>query len=84
MFDERFVTALAVEIAARINPQIQRRNGATANRLLSVKEAAAYIGRTEQALQHLIHKRDIVVVRKGRRVHLDRTDLDRWIEANKE
>ena len=84
MFDERFVTALAVEIAARINPQIQRRNGGTLNRLLSVKEAAAYIGRTEQALQHLIHKREIVVVRKGRRVHLDRADLDRWIEANKE
>jgi excisionase family DNA binding protein len=34
-------------------------------------------------LQHLIHKREIVVVRKGRRVHLDRSDLDRWIEANK-
>jgi excisionase family DNA binding protein len=84
MFDERFVTALATEIAARINPQIQRRNGASVNRLLSVKEAAAYIGRTEQALQHLIHKREIIVVRKGRRVHLDRNDLDRWIETNKE
>jgi len=84
MFDDRFVTALATEIAARINPQIQRRNSTTTNRLLSVKEAAAYIGRTEQALQHLIHKREIVVVRKGRRVHLDRADLDRWIEANKE
>ena len=48
-----------------------------------VKDAAEYIGRTEQALQHLIHKREIVVVRKGRHVHLDRSDLDRWIEANK-
>ena len=84
MFDEQFVTRLAAQIAARINPQIQRRNGASASRLLTVKDAAAYIGRTEQALQHLIHKREIVVVRKGRRVHLDRNDLDRWIEANKE
>ena len=84
MFDEQFVTALAAQIAARINPQIQRRNGASASRLLTVKDSAAYIGRTEQALQHLIHKREIVVVRKGRRVHLDRNDLDRWIEANKE
>jgi excisionase family DNA binding protein len=83
MFDERFVTALAAEIAARINPQIQRRNGRPEARLLTVKEAAAYIGRTEQALQHLIHKREIIVVRQGRRVHLDRSDLDRWIEANK-
>jgi hypothetical protein len=36
------------------------------------------------ALQHLIHRREIVVVRKGWRVHLDRSDLDRWIESNKE
>ena len=31
----------------------------------------------------MIHKRKLVVVRKGRRVHLDRGDLDRWIEVNK-
>jgi excisionase family DNA binding protein len=83
MFDEQFVTALAAQIAARINPQLQRRNGHAPSRLLTVKDAAEYIGRTEQALQHLIHRREIVVVRKGRRVHLDRNDLDRWIEANK-
>jgi excisionase family DNA binding protein len=84
MFDESFVTALAVQIAARLIPEIERRNGRGAQaRLLTVKEAAAYIGRTEQAVQHLIHKRELVVVRRGRRVHLDRSDLDRWIEANK-
>lgn len=83
MFDEQFVMALATQIAARINPQLQRRNGQPTSRLLTVKDAAEYIGRTEQALQHLIHRREIVVVRKGRRVHLDRSDLDRWIEANK-
>jgi excisionase family DNA binding protein len=83
MFDEHFVTALAAQIAARINPHLQPRNGKAETRLLTVKDAAAYIGRTEQGLQHLIHKREIVVVRKGRRVHLDRNDLDRWIEANK-
>jgi excisionase family DNA binding protein len=85
MFDENFVTALASQIAARIVPEIERRNGNArpAARLLTVKQAAAYIGRTEQAVQHLIHKRELVVVRKGRRVHVDRGDLDRWIEANK-
>ena len=31
----------------------------------------------------MTHKRELVVVGKGRRVHLDRGDLDRWIEANK-
>jgi excisionase family DNA binding protein len=85
MFDDRFVTALASELAAKILPQIERGNGKskTLPRLLTVKDAAQYIGRSEQAVQHLIHRRELVVVRKGRRVHLDRADLDRWIEANK-
>jgi excisionase family DNA binding protein len=85
MFDDRFVSALATELAAKLIPQIeygQSKQRPTA-RLLTVKDAASYIGRSEQAVQHMIHKRELVVVRKGRRVHLDRGDLDRWIEANK-
>ena len=72
MFDDRFVSALATELAAKLIPQIEQghtRQRPTA-RLLTVKEAAAYIGRSEQAVQHMIHKRELVVVRKGRRVHL--------------
>ncbi len=52
-------------------------------RLLTVKQAATYIGRSEQALRHLIHQRDIPVVRTGRSVHIDRADLDRWIENHR-
>ena len=51
--------------------------------LLSVKEAAIYLGRSEQAIQHLIFSHELPVVRVGRRVHLDRRDLDLWIEKNK-
>jgi excisionase family DNA binding protein len=51
--------------------------------LLNVKDAAVYLGRTEQAVQHLIFQRDLPVVRIGRRVHLDRRDLDSWIEKHK-
>ena len=85
MFDELFITELASQLAAKILPQIHNGNGRSkaAPRLLTVKDAATYIGRTEQAVQHLIHRRELVVVRRGRRVHLDRGDLDRWIEANK-
>lgn len=85
MFDDRFVNALASELAAKIIPQIERGNGKQRPtvRLLTVKDAAGYIRRSEQAVQHLIHRRELIVVRKGRRVHLDRVDLDRWIEANK-
>ena len=38
MFDDHFVTALATELAARLNPQIQRRNGKPETRLFTVKE----------------------------------------------
>jgi len=85
MFDELFITELASQLAAKILPQIHNGSGRSkaAPRLLTVKDAATYIGRTEQAVQHLIHRRELVVVRRGRRVHLDRGDLDRWIETNK-
>jgi hypothetical protein len=45
MFDERFVTALASEVAAKIIPQIEHGNGRqrASARVLTVKEAALYI-----------------------------------------
>lgn len=52
--------------------------------LLTVKEAGVYLGRSEQAIQHLIFERQLPVVRFGRRVHLDRKDLDAFIERNKD
>jgi excisionase family DNA binding protein len=51
--------------------------------LLDVKDAAVYLGRSEQSIQHLIFDKELPVVRVGRRVHLDRRDLDAWIEKNK-
>lgn len=51
--------------------------------LLTVKQAAVYLGRSEQSVQHLIFQREVPVVRVGRRVHLDRRDLDSWIEKYK-
>jgi excisionase family DNA binding protein len=51
--------------------------------LLTVKNAAVYLGRSEQAIQHLVFERHLPVVRVGRRVHLDRRDLDAFIEKNK-
>jgi excisionase family DNA binding protein len=50
--------------------------------LLSVKDAAIYLGRSEQSVQHLIFDKQLPVVRHGRRVHLKRSDLDKWIDSN--
>jgi excisionase family DNA binding protein len=78
---DRLAALIAVRVQSRIG--VSAGKGRIAARLLTVKEAADYVGRTEQAVQHLIHKRELIVVRRGRRVHLDRADLDRWIDANK-
>lgn len=52
-------------------------------RLLSVEEAAIYMGRTPEAFRQLIHRGKIPVIRLDRRVQVDRQDLDRLIENNK-
>ena len=41
------------------------------------------IDRSPKALRHLIAKGDIPAVREGNRIHLDRADLDQWIELRK-
>jgi excisionase family DNA binding protein len=69
--------AIAVRVAARLNQS-------TAPRLMNVSEAAAYIGRSEKALRHMIASGSIPCVRDGSRVQLDRVDVDRWVEMRKE
>ena len=76
--------ALADRIAAKVVHQLSE-NGATKplrTRLLSVEDAGVYLGRTKEAVQHMIANGTLPVVRDGRRVFLDIGELDRWIEAN--
>ncbi|MGO9012085.1 MAG: helix-turn-helix domain-containing protein [Bryobacteraceae bacterium] len=68
--------AIAARVAARLS-QFQE------PRLLSVREAACYLGRTPKAVRHLIASGAIPAVREGSRVHLDRADLDRWVAMRK-
>ena len=76
--------ALASELAERLKPEIARLASPSIQpALLTVKEAALYLGRSVQSLQHLIFDKELPVVRVGRRVHLHKRDLDAWIERNK-
>ena len=52
-------------------------------RLLTIEQAAAYVGRTREAMQHLSSSGKIPTVRADRRIFLDRLDLDKWIDENK-
>ena len=51
--------------------------------LLTAKQAGEYIGRSEQAVRHLIHQKEIPVICTGRNVRIDRKDLDAWIENHR-
>ena len=71
---------LADAIAARVAAYLCQ---SQVPRLMTVNEGAVYIGRTPKALRHMIASRAIPVVRDGARIHLDRSDLDHWIEMRK-
>lgn len=82
--DSTIAEVLAEEILRRLKPELGKLTPVMVQpALLDVKQAGVYLGRTEQAIQHLIFDKELPVVRVGRRVHLDRKDLDRWIERNK-
>jgi excisionase family DNA binding protein len=82
---DKLIHAIADEVTAIVRAELARTpdHRHVSPMLLNVKEAAVYIGRSEQAIQHLIFLKELPVVRVGRRVHLDRRDLDAWIEKNK-
>lgn len=60
-------------------------SGATITpRLLTADQAATYLGRTKEAVQHMIFEGKVPTVRTDRRVFIDIKDLDAWIEDNKQ
>lgn len=49
-------------------------------RLMTVAEAAVYLGMTQAALRQAMYRRDIPFVKRDRAVRLDRRQLDAWID----
>lgn len=56
---------------------------AIAPRLLTVADAARYLGRTEKSIRHLVQRRKLASIRGDGRVMFDRVDLDAWIKRNR-
>ena len=54
-----------------------------ARRLMNVREAAQYLGRTEKSIRHLVGRRKLRSIRADGRVMLDLSDLDAWINMNR-
>jgi excisionase family DNA binding protein len=61
----------------QIQPQV------IAPRLLTVADAARYLGRTEKSIRHLVQRRKLASIRGDGRVMFDRVDLDAWIKRNR-
>ena len=68
-------------IANAIHNQVQP--AVIAPRLLSVADAARYLGRTEKSIRHLVQRRKLASIRGDGRVMFDRVDLDAWIKRNR-
>ena len=52
-------------------------------RLLSVADAARYLGRTEKSIRHLVQRKKLASIRGDGRVMFDLCDLDAWIKQNR-
>ena len=81
---EAIVQAFADRVATRLVERLGNLPATSAQpRLLTVQQAASYIGRTREAVTHMVSERRIPIVQSDRRVFIDRRDLDAWIDGNK-
>ena len=79
---ESFLNALADRVAERVSQRLGPANLST--RLLTIEQAALYIGRSVEAVRHMVSAGKIPTIRADRRIQIDIRDLDHWIEVNKQ
>jgi excisionase family DNA binding protein len=80
---DALIDAIAERVAERLRAGSSSESGTVRPRLLSVAQAAQYLGRSRESVEHLIAAGKIPTVRIDRRVFLDLIDLDRLIEDSK-
>ena len=75
--------SLSEFLADKVVAKLDGRGTARGARLLTVDQAAVYLGRTKEAVQHMVASGKLPTVRSDRRVFVDVGDLDQWIAENK-
>ena len=70
-------------LADKLAEKLSQDNSRLYPRLLTVEQASVYLGRTKDAVNHMVALSKLPTVRADRRVFIDRVDLDAWIEENK-
>jgi excisionase family DNA binding protein len=81
---DALLDALADKVAQRLREDSLGIVGAVRPRLLTVDQAAVYIGRSRDAVQHMVSSGKVPTIRADRRVFIDVEDLDRWIREHKQ
>ena len=82
---EALLDAVAERVAAKVRAELGA-GGLAATvgpRLLTVEQAASYLGRSKEALEHMVASAKIPTVRMDRRVFIDVRDLDSLIDDSK-
>lgn len=82
LFSEQFVSALADAVAAKVASELSGQHSGAAKRLFTLPEAAAYIGRSPKAVEHLIARGTIPVTKLDGKRQIDRAALDKLITSN--
>jgi excisionase family DNA binding protein len=81
---DQVLDALADRVAARLRDGSPSSDCAVKPRLLTVDQAAVYIGRSKEAVQHIVSSGKVPTVRSDRRVFIDVEDLNDWIREHKQ
>ena len=82
MFDKAFIDQLAEAVAAKLLPHLKgvALNG---NRLLTARQVGEYLGRSEDSVYRLINRGLLIGVKQGRRVRVERSELERYVERGR-
>ena len=77
--------SLAEKVAEKVTVKLaQAEATGPRQKLFSVEQAATYLGRTPEAVRHMITSGKLTAVRIDTRISLDKEDLDKLIHESKE
>lgn len=80
MFSTEFIDTFTDLLAVKLSANINHEKGVVQQRLMGVPDGARYLGKTKQAIYHLVNQERIPYKRIGSRLYFDRLELDRWID----
>jgi len=75
------IETLAQRVAAIV---LERLEGTSNRRWLTVDQAADYLGRTPEAIRGLVKRGELTAYKPDGRLQLDREELDAWMRGDRD